>query len=272
MSAILGSLGEFGDDESIQNLLEGMVGQLMGKDTLYEPLKELSDKVKTFSTFTSLSAGSSITSSHLISLPMRTSRHSRTLHGIRRNIRVPRKSLPYSRILNTETMIPRYCCTHDRGLFTLLPRYASHRTNTSHLQMQEHMAPPAEIMSELPPGADPSADKTAHRAHTRIAISGHGDLRDAIGGRPPGMMLSGPNMYGGPITGELSPSQSAVSALSPSLPSVGVDQRPLSTFSFATSVNPFAGPSQNPEPTDEELFHAMRNFLSTQDLMTVSKR
>ena len=41
----MGSLGDLGDDESIQNFLEGMMGQLMGKDILYEPLKELNDKV-----------------------------------------------------------------------------------------------------------------------------------------------------------------------------------------------------------------------------------
>jgi chitin synthase len=89
---------------------------------------------------------------------------------------------------------------------------------------------------------------------------------------PPGVMMPGLNMFGGPIAGGLSPSQSAVGAHPPSLPSAGVDQRPLSTFSYATTVNPFAGPSQNPEPTDEELFQALRNYLSTQDLMTVTKK
>ena len=41
--------------------------------------------------------------------------------------------------------------------------------------------------------------------------------------------------------------------------------RPMSTFFMATSVNPFAGPS-NPDPTDDDLFNALRNYLSTQDL------
>ena len=48
--------------------------------------------------------------------------------------------------------------------------------------------------------------------------------------------------------------------------------RPMSTFSMATSVNPFAGPSMNPDPTDDDLFNALRNYLSTQDLMTVTKK
>jgi chitin synthase len=83
-------------------------------------------------------------------------------------------------------------------------------------------------------------------------------------------MMAGLNMFGGAMTGGgLSPSQSAAGTLPQS---VGISQRPLSTFSFATSVNPFAGPSQNPDPSDEELFQALRNYLSTQDLMTVTKK
>ncbi|KAH8092468.1 chitin synthase [Cristinia sonorae] len=54
-------------------------------------------------------------------------------------------------------------------------------------------------------------------------------------------------------------------------PPIG-DTRPMSTFSLATSVNPFAGPSMNPDPTDDDLVNALRNYLSTQDLMTVTKK
>lgn len=82
-------------------------------------------------------------------------------------------------------------------------------------------------------------------------------------------MMTGLNMFGGPMTGGMSASQSAAGTIPPS---VGMGQRPLSTFSLATSVNPFAGPSQNPDPSDEELFQALRNYLSTQDLMTVTKK
>jgi len=39
---------------------------------------------------------------------------------------------------------------------------------------------------------------------------------------------------------------------------------------MATTV--LAGPSTNPNPSDEELYNALRNFLSTQDLMTVTKK
>jgi chitin synthase len=58
----------------------------------------------------------------------------------------------------------------------------------------------------------------------------------------------------------------------PSIPQMGGQQRPASTFSLATTVNPFAGPSMNPNPTDDDLFTALRNYLSTQDLMTVTKK
>jgi chitin synthase len=92
----------------------------------------------------------------------------------------------------------------------------------------------------------------------------------SMAGAPHSAMVAGLNMFGGPITGGgMSPSQSAAGTLPPS---AAVSQRPLSTFSLATSVNPFAGPSLNPDPSDEELFQALRNYLSTQDLMTVTKK
>ena len=53
---------------------------------------------------------------------------------------------------------------------------------------------------------------------------------------------------------------------------IGAGDPRVSTFSMATSVNAFAGPSLNPNPTDEEVFNALRNYLSTQDLMTVTKK
>lgn len=65
-------------------------------------------------------------------------------------------------------------------------------------------------------------------------------------------------------------SQSAFGGAPPS--AMGMGQRPMSTFSMATSVNPFAGPSQNENPSEDELFNALRLYLSTQDLMTVTKK
>ncbi|KAG9316830.1 chitin synthase-domain-containing protein [Chiua virens] len=46
--------------------------------------------------------------------------------------------------------------------------------------------------------------------------------------------------------------------------------RPTSTFSMATTV--FSGPSNNPNPSDDELYETLRTYLSTQDLMTVTKK
>jgi chitin synthase len=77
------------------------------------------------------------------------------------------------------------------------------------------------------------------------------------------------NMFGGGG----SPAGSQIAAVPPSVPPVGLGggQRPMSTFSMATSVGLF-GPSSSTNPTDEELFNALRNYLSTQDLMTVTKK
>jgi chitin synthase len=95
----------------------------------------------------------------------------------------------------------------------------------------------------------------------------------SMAGAPQGAMMGGLNMFGSPITGGgLSPAQSAAGTLPPSAGLSQLSQRPMSTFSYATSVNPFAGPSMNPEPSDEELFQGLRNYLSTQDLMTVTKK
>lgn len=58
--------------------------------------------------------------------------------------------------------------------------------------------------------------------------------------------------------------------------SLGVSHQPFnggirtSTLSMATTV--LAGPSLNPNPSDHELYNALRNFSSTQDLMTVTKK
>ena len=82
--------------------------------------------------------------------------------------------------------------------------------------------------------------------------------------------MTGMNMLGGSFNGSQAGGPGGVP---PSLPPIGApQQRPMSTFSFATSVNPFAGPSMSTDPTDEELYNALRNYLSTQDLMTVTKK
>ena len=87
---------------------------------------------------------------------------------------------------------------------------------------------------------------------------------------PRNTVISGLNMLGS--GGSMNGSQAG--GIPPSIPPFGggLQQRPISSFSMATSVNPFAGPSMNPNPSDEELFNALRNYLSTQDLMTVTKK
>jgi len=44
LQKLLESFGDAGADDDLHGILEGMMGQLMSKDVLYEPLKELHDK------------------------------------------------------------------------------------------------------------------------------------------------------------------------------------------------------------------------------------
>ena len=82
--------------------------------------------------------------------------------------------------------------------------------------------------------------------------------------------MPGLNMFGA-TGGSQSGQSGGMGGLQP--PSMPVAmQRPISTFSLATTANLFAGPSLDPNPTDEDLFRALRNYLSTQDLMTVTKK
>ncbi len=51
----------------------------------------------------------------------------------------------------------------------------------------------------------------------------------------------------------------------------------ISTFSFATTANPFAGaappaPSSDPDPSDDDIVRMVSDYLATKDLMTVTKR
>ncbi|KAJ7708969.1 glycosyltransferase family 2 protein [Mycena rosella] len=79
-------------------------------------------------------------------------------------------------------------------------------------------------------------------------------------------MMNNMNMYGGSFGG----SQGGFAP--PVMPAAGGMQRPMSTLSLATTANMFSGPSQNPNPSDDDLFSALRSYLSTQDLMTVTKK
>ncbi|TFY68562.1 hypothetical protein EVJ58_g936 [Rhodofomes roseus] len=87
---------------------------------------------------------------------------------------------------------------------------------------------------------------------------------------PRNTVMTNLNMFGGSADMDATGSQHSGHGLA--APMMPIAQRPMSTFSMATSVNPFAGPSMNPNPSDEDLVHALRQYLSTQDLMTVTKK
>jgi len=130
----------------------------------------------------------------------------------------------------------------------------------------------------MPVGGGPGSVTGSDHGHlpmTMIPQMGYQNTGSLYGMMPPhavprNTVMSGLNMFGsgGSVNG------SQAGGLPPSLPPLGggIQQRPMSTFSMATSVNPFAGPSLNPNPSNEELFNALRTYLSTQDLMTVTKK
>ncbi|KAI0638620.1 chitin synthase [Trametes polyzona] len=100
-----------------------------------------------------------------------------------------------------------------------------------------------------------------------LAYQHTGSMYGMMPNAPRNTVMTNMNMFGG--AGDIHGSQGGFAP--PMAP--GMMQRPMSTFSLATTVNPFAGgPSMNPEPTDEELITALRAYLSTQDLMTVTKK
>lgn len=130
----------------------------------------------------------------------------------------------------------------------------------------------------MPLGGGPGSVTGSDYGHMPMAMipqMGYQNTGSMYGMMPPNAVprntvMSGMNMFGS--GGSMSGSQAG--GLPPILPPLGggLQQRPMSSFSMATSVNPFAGPSMNPNPSDEELFNALRNYLSTQDLMTVTKK
>ncbi|KAI0089361.1 chitin synthase [Irpex rosettiformis] len=82
---------------------------------------------------------------------------------------------------------------------------------------------------------------------------------------PRNTVMTNMNMFGGDMTG-------SQGGFAPPMAPGMQEQRPMSMFSMTTSVSPFAGPSNDPNPSDDDLFTALRNYLSTQDLMTVTKK
>ncbi|KAH7888944.1 glycosyltransferase family 2 protein [Phlebopus sp. FC_14] len=100
-----------------------------------------------------------------------------------------------------------------------------------------------------------------HRTSTPVNQFGHGSV---YGLSPP----LDPRVTMNPaITNRsMSPVVSLAGAAQPGFNGV----RPTSVFSTATTV--YAGPSNNPNPSNEELYNALRTYLSTQDLMTVTKK
>ncbi|KZO98083.1 glycosyltransferase family 2 protein [Calocera viscosa TUFC12733] len=94
----------------------------------------------------------------------------------------------------------------------------------------------------------------APRNSVMTNLNAYGGAPSVFGAPAPSMAPSMSMMGGGPLGGA----------------------RPMSTFSMATTANPFASTpgmvDGNPNPSDEQLLDVLRSYLATQDLMTVTKK
>lgn len=120
----LAALLESGDDSELQKLLEGMMGQLMSKEVLYEPLKELNDKFPSY-------------------------------------LASNRDKLSASDLARYEAQ--QACASQIIDVFNDTGYRDDNPEMTTKIialmnKMQEHGAPPAEIMGELPPGLELGPD------------------------------------------------------------------------------------------------------------------
>lgn len=84
-----------------------------------------------------------------------------------------------------------------------------------------------------------------------------------------------PSMYGMPMMG--GSQVSGFGGFGGGAPSMNMGApgmaRPMSTFSMATTMNPFmnSGPNMSENPSDDEIVKELRIYLMKQDLMNVTK-
>jgi chitin synthase len=149
----------------------------------------------------------------------------------------------------------------------------SHSNLSLHAGMPPAMPFHAPQLPVMPFGGSISGSEHGHMMPMPMAYQNTGSMYGMPMLNPmTGMNMNmNMNMFGG--GGGVSPVGSQIAAVPPSVPPLGLGggHRPISTFSMATSVGLF-GPSNSTNPSDEELFNALRNYLSTQDLMTVTKK
>jgi len=93
-------------------------------------------------------------------------------------------------------------------------------------------------------------------------LGGPGSMYGGVMGVPRNSVMTNLNMFGGG-PGSIGGGPASTAG------GLGTN-RPLSTF----SVDPFGGtgPSPSENPTDDEILAVLRHYLSTQDLMTVTKK
>ncbi|KIY44928.1 hypothetical protein FISHEDRAFT_77147 [Fistulina hepatica ATCC 64428] len=158
-------------------------------------------------------------------------------------------------------------------------------SNLSHEDLRQPMMPHYGSMVQLPyvpfnqgPGSVAGSD---YGGQVPMQMPPMGYNTSMYGMMPPGAMnlqMTGgmvppqmAGMMGNNFTGGSFGSQGMAPPQMPA--ATGGGMRPMSTFSVATTANLFSsGPSMDPNPADEDLVNALRAYLSTQDLMTVTKK
>ncbi|KAI0051537.1 Pex19 protein [Auriscalpium vulgare] len=125
LEKLLASLGEGGgDDDALHGILEGMMGQLMSKDVLYEPLKELNEK---FPEYLATNA-----------------------------TKLPADDL--ARYKAQQASVSKIIVLFDDPSYSDSDATKGAEIVNLMSEMQSHGSPPAEIMGPMPPGLDLGAD------------------------------------------------------------------------------------------------------------------
>ncbi|KZT06449.1 glycosyltransferase family 2 protein [Laetiporus sulphureus 93-53] len=158
-----------------------------------------------------------------------------------------------------------YRDTNPLGHKSSNPSFRQSQSNLSQYAGQPVMSQYSLPQMPLRPGSVAGSDFRYPSMPASMPYQHTGSMYGAMPMAPRNTVMTNLNMFGG--DGDMSGSQSGFAP-----PTMSMAHRPMSTFSLATSVNPFAGPSLNPNPNDDELFNALRTYLSTQDLMTVTKK
>ncbi|KAF7326907.1 hypothetical protein MVEN_02584600 [Mycena venus] len=169
LEALLAQLNELGGENGdvpaseaeLAGFLENMMGELMSKEVLYEPLMELADKVRVSASlyipsFPPLSSLISLPSSFFILVYKATLTHTysspRTSHRTTRPPRPPLSEEDRTRYESQLTAVRSILAIFDDPSFDDNDKEKREKVVGLMAEMQSHGSPPPELMGPLPPG------------------------------------------------------------------------------------------------------------------------